>query len=138
MAIRKQTQKQQVAELMAAQAPNEQMYDAVLTMTGMSPYIVVLSAILNLFRKYYFLVLTQNNIMLVRAAMFTGRPRAIENAIPLNQVRISDVHLNPLWSNLRFLFPGKSKPSRINVHRIYRTELEQVLGAVQQSGGSVA
>lgn len=145
MAIRKATIKRQVIETLMQQAPpGEQFIATIECVTGPSPYIVValeriplVGLIVVLVRRYYFITATTTSIVVNRASLFSNRPKEVLVALPLQQANISRIKLARTWSSIYFMMPGKAKPTRLNVSRYWRNELEQVLGAAQNSGALV-
>jgi hypothetical protein len=145
MAIRKATIKQQVITTLSQQAPpGEQFIATIECMTGPSPWLIVLleripfvALIVVLMRRYYFVTATNSSIVVNKVSRFSNRPQEILVALPIQQTRISRVKLARTWSSIYFLMPGKQKPTRLNVSRYWRNELEQVLGVAQSVGAIV-
>ncbi|MER8185363.1 hypothetical protein [Kitasatospora sp. NPDC094015] len=128
MAILKSTMQEQVAQAIAAIEPNDRPVVTFHTITGPSPWIMnELGLIGQLFVKYYFVTLTERVVVVHRAGRLANRPKELVHVIPLEQARglVSDVRRRTLWSSLRFQFPGEAKPTRLNVARYWRTELDQ-------------
>ena len=59
----------------------------------------------------------------------TNRPKEISFVAPLQSVQISDYRRNSLWSSFRYSVPAAPEPIRLNVHRIWRQELDALVGA---------
>lgn len=141
MAMRKATIQQQVAQSIYAQNPTDRPHVMVMGMSGPSPFIMaMITTLWLLFVESYFIILTDQALLVQRASKWTGRPQEIVHAIPRDQAPylIGDVRPGALWSHFRFQLPGKPKPSRINVHRIWRQEMQQLVqmlhGSVPQGG----
>ncbi|MEV4611948.1 hypothetical protein AB0K43_05015 [Kitasatospora sp. NPDC049258] len=133
MAIRKSTMQEQVAQAIAAIEPNDRPVVTFHTITGPSPWIMnELGLIGQLFVKYYFVTLTERVVVVHRAGRLANRPKELVHVIPLEQARelVSDVRRRTLWSSLRFQFPGEPKPTRLNIARYWRAELDQFVPAL--------
>ncbi|BAJ31250.1 MULTISPECIES: hypothetical protein [Kitasatospora] len=138
MAIVKSTIQQQVADAIAAIEPNDRPVATIQTITGPSPWLTngVLGLIGQLLVKYYFVTLTHRVVVIHRTSRISNRPQEVLYVIPLEQARvsISDVRRNPLWSSLRFQLPGEATPTRMNIHRIWRTEMDTFVNGL--TGGA--
>lgn len=134
MALRKATMKKQVAEAIAQQAPGDRPLVSVMTVTGPTPWVSVgiLGLIGQFLVKYFFITATEQALLFHRMGRFTQRPKEIVHAIPRAQAQtlFGEIQLNPLWSFFHMTLPGDSKTTRVNVHRMWRNELEQLIGAV--------
>ena len=137
MAIRRAKQKQQVMEKLAAQAPaGEQFIACVHTETGPSPWlgalldeIPVVGLVVQLSRKFYFFTLTNTSVVVNNASRFTNRPGEVVAVFPRNNVPVSNFNRAAVWSKFYVQFPGQNKPTRLNVHRYWRQELDQLAQA---------
>lgn len=153
MAIRRAKQKQQVMEKLSQVAPpGEQFVACVHAETGMSPWLSALlgevpfvGLIIALTRSYYFLTLTNTSVVVNTANRFTNRPGDVVAAFPLSAVPVSDVNRAAVWSKLYLQFPNSGKATRLNVHRYWRGEFDQLIAALpagqvpaQAGQGSVA
>ncbi|GLW57399.1 hypothetical protein [Kitasatospora phosalacinea] len=134
MAIVKSTIQQQVADAIAAIEPNDRPVATIQTITGPSPWLTngVLGLIGQLMVKYYFVTLTHRVVVIHRTSRISNRPQEVLYVIPLDQARasISDVRRNTLWSSLRFQLPNEPKPTRMNIHRMWRTEMDTFVGTL--------
>ncbi len=140
MAIRKSTMQEQVAAAIAAIEPNDRPVTTFHTVTGPSPWLTQQFGLIGqLFVKYYFVTLTQRVVVIHRASRVSNRPLELLHVIPLDQARasISDVRRNTLWSSLRFLIPGEPQPTRLNIHRYWRTEMDAFTGGLLGGGPGV-
>ncbi|MGP3999428.1 hypothetical protein [Streptomyces sp. 8N706] len=139
MAMRKATMKEQVTAAIAQAAPGDRALVTVASLTGPTPWLTgALGLIGQLLVKYYFITLTDQAVVLHRMHRLSQRPKEVAYAIPRAQfpMLIGDVQLNPLWSSFRLALPGEQAPTRFNVHRIWRGELQQLLaGAGAQQPG---
>ncbi|MFD7734581.1 hypothetical protein ACFV6F_29900 [Kitasatospora phosalacinea] len=128
MAIVKSTIQQQVADAIAAIEPNDRPVATIQTITGPSPWLTngVLGLIGQLMVKYYFVTLTHRVVVIHRTSRISNRPQEVLYVIPLDQARasVSDVRRNTLWSSLRFQLPNEPKPTRMNIHRMWRAEMD--------------
>ncbi|TJZ52810.1 hypothetical protein FCH28_16625 [Streptomyces piniterrae] len=140
MAMRKSTMKEQVAEAIAQQAPGDRALVSITCLTGPTPWLTgALGLIGQMLVKYYFVTVTEQAVVLHRMHRLNQRPQEITHAIPRDQIQgaVSEVNVNPLWSSFRLALPGESAPVRLNVHRVWRDEMEQLLamiGAAPQQG----
>ncbi|WAL74226.1 hypothetical protein OU787_23650 [Kitasatospora sp. YST-16] len=140
MAIRKSTMQEQVAAAIAAIEPNDRPVTTFHTVTGPSPWLTQQFGLIGqLFVKYYFVTLTHRVVVIHRASRVSNRPLDLLHVIPLDQARasISDVRRNTLWSSLRFQIPGEPQPTRLNIHRYWRTEMDAFTGGLLGGGPGV-
>jgi hypothetical protein len=132
MAIRRATQKAQVIEKLRASAPPGEAFIAcVHGETGPSPWlnglfdqVPLLGVIVALTRSYYFFTLTDTSVVVNSASRFTNRPGDIVIIFPRDQFPVTSYTRGSLWSKVYVQLPRKAKPSRINVHRYWRAELD--------------
>ncbi|UNZ19987.1 hypothetical protein [Streptomyces sp. 891-h] len=140
MAFRKATMKKQVAEAIAQQAPGDRPLVSVGAVAGPTPWLSVgfLGLIGQFLIKYYFITVTEQALLVQRMSRFSQRPKEIVHAIPRDQARsvFGEIQLNPLWSFYYMALPGEAKPVRINVHRMWRNELEELLAVVGGAPGA--
>jgi hypothetical protein len=137
MAIRRAKQKQQVMEKLAAQAPaGEQFIACVHTETGPSPWlgalldeIPIVGLVVQLSRKFYFFTLTNTSVVVNSANRFTNRPGDVVAVFPRNNFPVSNFNRAAVWSKFYIQFPGQNKPTRLNIHRYWRQELDQLAQA---------
>lgn len=133
MAIRKATIKEQVAQAIAQVNPGDRPHVTIATVTGPSPWLTnSLGLIGQLLVKFYFVTVTDQAVVFHRFNRFTQRPKEVAYAIPRDQAQplLGEVQRNPLWSSFRFLLPGEPVPTRLNVHRIWRDEMDQLIAMV--------
>jgi hypothetical protein len=139
MAIRRAKQKAQVITKLEAMAPpGETFLACVHCETGPSPWLgALLDEIpllgLALSRQFYFLAVTNTSVVVISANRFTNRPGEIVAVFPRHATPISDVKRAKVWSKLHLHFAGHSKPKRLNVHRYWRGEFDQLLAALPQT-----
>jgi hypothetical protein len=138
VAIRRAKQKQQVIEKLSAQAPAGETFIATVHCeTGPSPWlnavfdeIPLLGLVMALTRQQYFVTLTNTSVVVNSANRFNNRPGEVVAAFPRHAVPIGDINRAAVWSKMYLVFPGKEKPSRLNVHRYWRTEFDQLISAI--------
>ena len=148
MAIRRATMKAQVVEKLSASAPaGEQFIACVHSETGPSPWlnalfdeVPFLGLIIALSRKMYFFTLTNTSVVVNSANRWNNRPGEVVVSWPRDQFPVTNYVRGAVWSKFYVQFPGASKPTRLNVHRYWRTELDQLAdafpaGALQNNGG---
>jgi hypothetical protein len=151
MAIRRAKMKAQVVEKLTASAPaGEQFIACVHSETGPSPYlnalfdeVPFLGLIVALSRKMYFFTLTNTSVVVNSANRWTNRPGDVVAVFPREQFPVSNYNRGAVWSKFFVELPGSGKPVRLNVHRYWRAELDQLAdafpaNAVSGNGGSAA
>lgn len=137
MAIRRARQKQQVMEKLASVAPaGEQFIACVHAETGPSPWlnslfdeIPGLGLAVALTRKFYFFTLTNTSVVVNSANRFTNRPGDVVISFPRSDFPVTSYNRATVWSKFYLHFPNSSKPTRLNVHRYWRNELDQLASA---------
>jgi len=138
MAIRRSTQKAQViARLAQVAPPGEQFVACVHCETGPSPWwgilldeIPFVGMVVQLMRRFYFVTLTNTSVVINSASRFTNRPGGVVYSFPRNGFPLVAVKRARLWSSMHVMLPGSSKPTRLNVDRYWRTELDQFIGGL--------
>jgi len=133
MALRKATTQEQVARSIREQNPTERPIATVMGLSGPSPLLLsMITAVWMLFVKSYFITLTERAILVQRASKWTSRPHEILHVIPRDQAPylIGDVQPRMLWSSFRITLPGAPRPTRINVHRVWKQEMEHLMQVV--------
>jgi hypothetical protein len=137
MAIRRAKQKAQVIEKLSQQAPpGEQFIACVHCETGPSPWlnglfdqVPFLGLVVALTRRFYFLTLTNSSVVVNSASRWTNRPGDVVAAWPRSAFPITRIKRGTVWSVLYVRFREDGKPTRLNVHRYWRGELDQLLAA---------
>ena len=135
MAIRRAKQKEQViAKLKELAPPGEEFLACVHCESGPSPWLGILfdeiplvGLIVALLRKYYFITLTSSHLVINSANRFSNRPGDVVVAYPRESLPLSRIKRVRLWSSLYIQLPGGTKPTRINIDRYWRTELDQLI-----------
>lgn len=128
MAIRKSTMQEQVAQAIAQINPADRPIATIHTVTGPSPWLInALGVIAQSFVKYYFVTVTEQAVVFHKAGRMSSRPKELVAAIPRQEAAglVSEVKRGALWSSLKFQLPGEPKPTRLNVARYWRPELDQ-------------
>lgn len=134
MAIRRAKQKAQVIEKLTEVAPPGETFIACVHVeTGPSPWlnalfdeIPFLGLAVALTRKFYFLTLTNTSVVVNSANRWTNRPGDVVAVFPREGFPVSDVVRGTVWSKMYLLFPGHQKPTRLNIHRYWRGEFDQL------------
>lgn len=137
MAIRRAKQKAQVIEKLSQSAPAGETFIAcVHTETGPSPWlngifdeIPLLGLIVAFTRKFYFLTLTNTSVVVNTANRFSNRPGDIVAVFPREALPVTRVKRATIWSSMYLQFPGENKPRRLNIHRYWRNEFDQLIAA---------
>jgi hypothetical protein len=141
MAIRRAKQKAQVIAKLQQQAPpGEEFLACVHCETGPSPWLGALldevplvGLIVQLTRKFYFLTLTNTSIVVNSASRFTNRPGAIVASFPREAFPASRVKRARVWSTMYVHFPNQPKPVRLNIHRYWRGEFDQLIAILPKA-----
>lgn len=137
MAIRRAKQKAQVIEKLSQSAPPGETFIAcVHAETGPSPWlnaifdeVPLLGLVIALTRSFYFFTLTNTSIVVNKASRFTNRPGEIVAVFPRAAMPVSRVKRARVWSSMFVQFPGDTKSRRLNIHRYWRDELDQLIAA---------
>lgn len=137
MAIRKAAQKAQVVERLSSVAPPGEVFvSCVHAVTGPSPWlnsifeqVPLLGVAVALSRKYYFFTLTNSSVVVNSANRFSNRPGDIVAVFPRDQLPVTRYKRANLWSRFYLQFPESGKPTRLNVHRFWRVDLDQLATA---------
>lgn len=137
MAIRRATQKAQViAKLSSVAPPGERFIACVHAETGPSPWLNALfddipgvGLAVMLTRKFYFFTLTDSSVVVNRASRWTNRPGDIVAVFPRTAFPVTNYNRATVWSKFYLQFPNAAKPARLNVHRYWRAELDQLAAA---------
>ncbi|HEX3791545.1 MAG TPA: hypothetical protein VHW44_27035 [Pseudonocardiaceae bacterium] len=138
MAIRRAKQKAQVIELLSQVAPAGETFIAcVHCETGPSPWlnalfdeVPILGLVVALTRKFYFVTLTNTSVVVNKSNRFTNRPAEVVASFPRNTAPISNVNRATVWSKMYLAFTPEGKPTRLNVHRYWRGEFDQLVAAL--------
>lgn len=128
MAIRKSTMQEQVAQAIAQINPGDRPIVTIHVQTGPSPWLIAsLGVIAQSFVKYYFVTVTEQAVVFHKAGRMSARPKELVAAIPRQEAArlVSEVKRNAVWSSLKFQLPGEPMPTRLNVARYWRPELDQ-------------
>ena len=141
MAIRRAKQKAQVMEKLASIAPaGEQFMACVHAETGPSPWLNSLfdeipgvGLVVALSRKQYFFTLTNTSVIVNAANRFTNRPGDVVAVFQRDNFPVSKYKRAAVWSRFYLQFPNGGKPSRLNIHRFWRAELDQLAQAFPAS-----
>lgn len=144
MAIRRAKMKQQVMERLASVAPaGEQFIACVHAETGPSPWlnsifdeVPGLGLAVALTRKFYFFTLTNSSVVVNSANRFTNRPGDVILSFPRSNFPVTGYNRAAIWSKFYLQFPNSSKPTRLNVHRYWRNEFDQLASAFPASVGA--
>lgn len=146
MAIRRAKQKAQVIAKLSASAPAGETFMAcVHGETGPSPWlnglfdeIPFLGLIVALTRRYYFFTLTNTSVVVNGANRLTNRPGEIAAVFPRSAFPVTRYKRGSVWSRFYLQLPGSAKPTRINVHRYWRADLDQLAIAFPAEAGAAA
>ncbi|MBV6699837.1 hypothetical protein [Kitasatospora aureofaciens] len=137
MAIRRAKQKAQVIEKLSQVAPPGETFVACVHVeTGPSPWLNAvfdeipgLGLVVALTRRFYFLTLTNSSVVVNTANRWTNRPGEVVAVFPRHAFPVSRVKRATIWSSMYLQLPTDAKPKRLNVHRYWRAELDQLSAA---------
>jgi hypothetical protein len=119
----------------AAVGPSERIWVGARVETGLSPWWGMVTAFLILvFRNMYYMALTDHYVVLCEASSWNGQPTRFMSATRRDQVRAADFRPGVVYSTFSYVFPGRTRPSRVRVHRAFRPEIESILGALGALG----
>lgn len=147
MAMRKETMTRQVVQAVAKDAPGERPLVTIYAVSGPSPFtlaalslVCLIGAIWMLFVTYYFITVTERAVLFHRMNRFTGRPRRLVLAVPRDQVAalVRDGGRGSVWNHFHFRFSDRPEPTRLNVPRQWRSELDQFMPMVRTPVGPAA
>ncbi|MER5464809.1 MULTISPECIES: hypothetical protein [unclassified Streptomyces] len=133
MAIKKATIQQQVAAAITQANPADRPIVTIQAIAGPSVWLMsMLGLIGQAFLTYYFITVTEQAVVVHKAGRMSNRPQEIAFALQPAEVvgMIGDVKRNTIWSSFRFQLPGQPQPTRMNVHRIWRSEMDHLLGVL--------
>jgi len=145
MAIRRAKQKAQVIEKLSSIAPAGETFIAcVHCETGPSPWlnavfdeVPLLGLIVALTRRFYFITLTNTSVVVNEANRFTNRPGDVVASFPRTAFPVSRVKRAAVWSSMYLQFPGHGKPTRLNIHRYWRGEFDQMMAGLAGTGDAL-
>jgi hypothetical protein len=141
VAFKKNTIRQQFTEALApVLEPGEHVRAGAYAVSGPSPWLtgaigIVLMVVLGM--RYYYLAVTDRRVLFMRASLLSQRSKGLAFAYPVSSVSITGPTVATLWSNFR-LQPPEGKPIRLNFHKIWRDEMQQVARAIQSAPRSQA
>jgi hypothetical protein len=138
MAIRRAKQKAQVIALLSQQAPPGETFIACVHVeTGPSPWLGVLldevplvGLIVQLTRKFYFLTLTNTSVVVNTCTRYRNQPGGIVASYHREALPATRIKRGTVWSVMYLDFPGGSKPTRLNIHRYWRGEFDQLVAVL--------
>ncbi|MFH9347896.1 hypothetical protein [Kitasatospora sp. NPDC017646] len=137
MAFLRAKQKAQVIEKLSQVAPPGETFIAcVHAESGPSPWLAaalgeipLVGLIIVLTRRYYFLTLTNSHVVINSANRWNNRPGDVVAAFPRHAFPVNRVKRASIWSSMYIQLPGNSSPTRLNIHRIWRAEMDQLSAA---------
>ncbi|WP_034263315.1 hypothetical protein [Actinospica robiniae] len=135
MPITKSGMRNKVIETLSQVAPpGEQFVACVHGMTGPSPWLDTVigsigATIMQAFRKYYFVTVTNTSVVVNRAGRIAANPKEIVAVVPLASGAIEKVQKGAVWGKLYVRFPGEAKATKINIGRIWNKDLDVLAGA---------
>jgi len=88
-----------------------------------------LGLIIALTRKFYFVTLTNTSVIVNLANRFTNRPGEVVVVYSRDHFPMTKAKRARVWSSIYLQFAPEGKPKRLNVHRYWRQELDQLMAA---------
>jgi hypothetical protein len=137
MAIRKSTAQAQVNEAMRTLLePGEQLVASVYSIAGSSPMLKMsFGALSALFVKFYWVCLTDRRFIVLNVRKASGRPGEVVSAQLRSDIRVTGCVRRPVWSSFTVHGPLTQNGLRLNVHRMWRAEFDQLTSAVGVPSG---
>jgi hypothetical protein len=127
----KARQQQRAEAVLAAAGYPESVQAGLRAESGPSRWWILLSTYITLFKKYYFVGLTEQNVVLLSLSIWTGRPKNVKSVTPRGQASITDFNPGTVWGSFRFMTPDRTKPLKLRfAARIYRQEAEEIARAL--------
>jgi hypothetical protein len=96
--------------------------------SGLSHWWNLLSAYATLFRKYYFMALTERNVVLIGISRWTGRPKKVKIVTPRDKASVSGYDRGNVFASFFYTIPDRKKPIKMRVGRGWRPEVESMIG----------
>jgi hypothetical protein len=115
------------AVIVASLGPDEHVRTGARVQAGASQWWIVLSTYVRFFQHYYYMALTDRNVVLCGLSVWTGRPKKVKIVTPRDQVRIADYQPGTVFASFRYLIPDRKKPMRMRAGRGWRPEIEALL-----------
>ncbi|MCX4550766.1 hypothetical protein OG204_13400 [Streptomyces sp. NBC_01387] len=131
MAVRKATIQEQINAAIAQANPGDRTHVSIQAIAGPNPMLMSMLGIIGQsFLTYYFVTVTDQAVLIHKASRMSNRPQEIVHALPPAEAMraVSDIRRGSLWSSFRLQLPNSAKPVKMNVHRIWRKEMDQLLG----------
>jgi hypothetical protein len=136
--IRRAKQKQQVIEKLSQTAPPGETFIATVHCeTGPNPWlnaifdeVPFLGLIVALTRRFYFITVTNTSVVINNANRFTNRPGEVVAVFQRDTVPVTKMKRATVWSSFYLQFPNEQKSTRLNVHRYWRGELDQLIANI--------
>ncbi|MFJ1705614.1 hypothetical protein [Kitasatospora sp. NPDC088346] len=131
MALRKSTIVKQAAEAVRRDDPADRLLVTLTALPGGSPWPHALVAG-SFDAEQYFLTLTERSVLVHDIGFLNYRPRTLLHRIPRAEAAdgFTDLRRRPLWSHFRLHLPGDAGPTRLNVRRAWRPELDRMAAAL--------
>ncbi|MFJ3699086.1 hypothetical protein ACIPW9_34030 [Streptomyces sp. NPDC090052] len=131
MAIRKATIQEQINAAIAQANPSDRPHVSIQAIAGPNPVLMSLLGVIGQsFLTYYFVTVTDQAVLIHKASRMSNRPHEIVHALQPAEAMsaVSNIKRGSLWSSFRLQLPGQPKPTKMNVHRIWRPEMDHLLG----------
>ena len=117
--------------------PGEQMLIGSRVHSGPSDWwrlIPRVGAFVRFFQRHYYMVLSDRRVIFCGLSYWTARPKNIKAVVPRGQAQVSDYKPGTVWPSFRLGYPGRKKPMKLRAHRVWRPEVEQILGTLGFGG----
>jgi len=115
-------------------APGEQEVVYLSVIAGPNPWLALglLGLIGQLFTQYYYVAATDRRVVFLGQSRWSTKFKGLAFADPRTRGVVSDVKVGSVWSSFRYRRPD-GKVLRLNVHRIWRSEMGPFLQALGAS-----
>jgi hypothetical protein len=95
--------------------------------SGLSHWWNLLSAYATLFRRYYFMALTERNVVLIGISRWTGQPNKVKIVTPRDTASVSAYDPGTVFASFLYTIPDRKKPIRMRAGRGWRPEVESMI-----------
>jgi hypothetical protein len=103
--------------------------------SGLSHWWNLLSAYATLFRQYYFMALTERNVVLIKISRWTGQPSKVKIVTPRDKASVSSYDPGTVFASFLYTIPDRKKPIRMRAGRGWRPEVESMISQLNSGSG---
>jgi hypothetical protein len=123
------------AVIASALQPDERILAGARVQSGVSQWWILLSDYVRLVQRWYYMALTDRQVIFCGLSFWTGKPTKVKIAAFREQVRVTDYRPGTLMGSFLFSYPGRDRPMRIRTPRVWRPEVESILSALGADPG---